>query len=418
MGLFSLGEDPEIQKLADQRSKEQAVVEAATGGLMQMPQTPMQQLVEEDGALKTTGKMMLNVLTGGLLSPLIHPELGNKAAQYKTDLGLYNKQLESQVAQQAAQAERERQRREMMGHITTLQDGVETPEDVASRSWMLSQEGMGTIDKVEYALSGERPGIKPEYQIVDNNGTMLAVDKNNPSAAPIPLQDSNGALRKPMPQHQVDQVGAFDRMVPRLQELDEMEQNGMAIPRSTMTKLRAYETADADGNKILSAMGLQKWMEDTLTPEQRRYILAAEDAGMVVLRDESGAAISASEILRQMNQYLMFDDLDDAAFEGQRNARNRKAQSLTTGLPSWLFDGDDEGAKQRNARREWVRGFDGKRKPKPAQPSVLEQEGLVPSTSAPAPFKPAPQGAVDMLRQNPRLAKDFKAKYGYLPEGY
>lgn len=382
---------------------------ASQGGLLPVPMSPIEKMMERDGKAKTMGKMLLGGFTG--LTPFLMPELIGGRARYNAELEMYNKQ-------QAAQAERDGRKEEMMGHITTLQDGVETPEDVAARSWMLGQEGMGTIDKVEYALSGERPGVKPEYQIVDNNGTMLAVDKNNPSAAPIPLQDSNGALRKPMPQHQVDQVGAFDRMVPRLQELDEMEQNGMTIPRSTMTKLRAYETADADGNKILSAMGLQKWMEDTLTPEQRRYILAAEDAGMVVLRDESGAAISASEILRQMNQYLMFDDLDDLAFEGQRNARNRKAQSLATGLPGWLFDGDDEGAKQRNERFEWVRSFDGKRKPKPVQPSVLEQEGLVPSTTVPTPFKPAPQGAVDMLKQNPSLAKDFEAKYGYLPEGY
>ena len=102
MGLFSLGEDPKNQDLVDQRSKEQAVVEAATGGLMQMPQSPMQQLIEEDGALKTTGKMMLNVLTGGLLSPLIHPGLGNKAAQYKQEMKDYADQQGLARAQQQA----------------------------------------------------------------------------------------------------------------------------------------------------------------------------------------------------------------------------------------------------------------------------------------------------------------------------
>jgi len=103
MGLFSLGEDPEIQKLADQRSKGQAVVDAATGGLL-MPKTPVQQLVEEDGALKTTGKMMLNVLTGGLLTPLLHPELGSRKAQYETDLALYNKQREMALVDPQDQA--------------------------------------------------------------------------------------------------------------------------------------------------------------------------------------------------------------------------------------------------------------------------------------------------------------------------
>jgi hypothetical protein len=233
----------------------------------------------------------------------------------------------------------------------------------------MMEKMFGVDDKLSSKMYGsydDRNIKAPEadYQIVDNNGTMVAVDKNNPSALPIPLRDSNGALRKPMPQHQIQQVGAFDRMVPRLQELDQMELNGTTISRDKMTQLRSYENADADGNRILTAMGLQKWMAETLSPEERKYILAAEDAGMVVLRDESGAAISSGEILRQMNQYLMFDDYKKDgpnAFEAQRNARNRKAQTLATGLPDWLFEEDDPGAKKRKGYRDWVTNYNGAR---------------------------------------------------------
>lgn len=391
----SVGVTPEMAQVAAAQPDP-----VAQDSLLPVPQSPIEKMMERDGKLKTMGKMLLGGFTG--MTPFLMPELIGGKARYQQELKDY-----------AAQQANLRDQQMLANDINFLQNDIEEPEDALARARMLGREGMGTIDKVEYAISGNRPGVAPKFQVVENNGSLFAVDVNNPTASPIPLQDENGQMRKPLPQHQVDQVGAFDRMVPRLQELDEMEQAGMAIPRSTMTKLRAYETADADGNRVLSAMGLEKWMEETLSPEQRQYILAAEDAGMVVLRDESGAAISASEILRQMNQYLMFDDLSDDAFEAQRNARNRKARSLATGLPDWLLQ-DEE----RAGNLEWVDNFDGRRRPKPQRPSVLEQEGLVPSTGAPTPYRPAPQAAIDMLNKNSDLAEDFKAKYGYLPEGY
>jgi hypothetical protein len=179
------------------------------------------------------------------------------------------------------------------------------------------------------------------------------VDKKNPTAPGIPMTTPDGQpIRNKLDQWQVDNIGAFDRMVPRLETLDEMERGGMAIPRSTMTQLRAYESLDADGRNVLLATGFGEWMEKYLTPEQRRYILAAEDAGMIVLRDESGAAISSSEILRQMNQYLMFDDLDAVTRKDQREARTRKAGTLMTGMPDYI-------KKERQGQLDWVENFDG-----------------------------------------------------------
>lgn len=85
MGLFSLGEDwAEKQSLIDQRDQEQAVTQMLT-----RPQTPVQQLVERDGGWKTAGKMLLNTLSGGLLTPVLHPELPGMRQQYASDMDLW-----------------------------------------------------------------------------------------------------------------------------------------------------------------------------------------------------------------------------------------------------------------------------------------------------------------------------------------
>jgi hypothetical protein len=64
-----------------------------------------------------------------------------------------------------------REQMQMAADIQTLGDGVETQADAMSRARLLAADGLGTIDKVEYALSGDRPGVKPEYVTVTNNGT-------------------------------------------------------------------------------------------------------------------------------------------------------------------------------------------------------------------------------------------------------
>ena len=113
---------------------------------------------------------------------------------------------------------------------------------------------------------------------------------------------------------------------------------------------------------------------------------------MVVLRDESGAAISAGEILRQMNQYIMFDDLNEDTMVEQRLARSRKAKSLMTGQPDYI-------KKDRSDNLGYLENFDGRLKPY----SV-----------------PTPQ-ALEYLINNPdrETIKFFVKRYGKdaLPEG-
>jgi hypothetical protein len=146
-----------------------------------------------------------------------------------------------------------------------------------------------------------------------------------------------------------------------------MEQGGMRINRETMTALRKYESEDASG-RFLTTFGWQKFLENELSREERQYILAAEDAGMITLRDESGAAISASEILRQMNQYVMFSDYDDKTLKNQRKARNRKAGTLVNGVPDYI-------KTDRQEDLDWVTNYDGTIQPAAAAPAAVNSGG-------------------------------------------
>jgi hypothetical protein len=263
-------------------------------------------------------------------------------AQYKVDSKAYE--------EQQAQAEAARV---FQGHYANLNDGIEGPEDARARAALMGLDGVDSIEEANWVIKGGEPKVKPNYVTVDNNGEKYFMDSNNPNSPGIPMTTPEGKpIRSALNQGQVDNIGAFDRMVPRLQELNDMELAGMNIPRSTMTALRAYQQQDGNGQNIITTAAFGAWMSKYLTPEQRKYILAAEDAGMVVLRDESGAAISSDEILRQMNQYLMFSDLDDPTKSAQRSARTRKAETLMIGVPDYI-------KADRADQIDWVTNFDG-----------------------------------------------------------
>ena len=368
--LFATAEDLERKKRAqatgvvDDRTTQQAVESLLTppsaAVMPSAPMSPTRQAHERYGNGEAILRRMGNLLTGGLFDEQIIPEMsdGNRL-HYKNAMELYQEDV-------LAMHERAREQSRMLVNAATLGDGVETPQDMLARADMVSSTG--SIENAQYAMTGELPGLKPEMITVENNGQKYMVDKNNPTAPGIPLTMQNGQpIRGKLDQWQVDNVGAFDRMAPRLIELDEMENAGMAIPRSTMTMLRAYETQDGDGRNVLLAGAMGEWMSKYLTPEQRKYILAAEDAGMVVLRDESGAAISSSEILRQMNQYLMFDDLDGPTRKAQREARSRKAGTLMTGMPDYILNNE-----KRAGQIQWLNDYDGT---VPTAPDIPQRTG-------------------------------------------
>ena len=360
-----------------------------------MPQTPWQRASDNYGSGEAAMRRIGNLLTGGLFADALIPEFSDAGhGRYKAETDLYAGNLKSQqdlrnaLREQEALAYAEGNRVAGLGQeVIKARATADPDDDLAAYNKYLA--GGGTSEGLTRIA-----GKMPEYQVIDNNGTPTLFDKNNPNSRGIPMMAGDGAtMHKAPDQWMIKQAGAFDRMVPRLQDLDEMEREGMVIDRDTMTMLRAYETDDARGNRVLSALGWNNFLQEHLPPEQREYILAAEDAGMIVLRDESGAAISSGEILRQMNQYLMFSDYDNRTMTRQRNTRNRKAKTLVADLPDYIV-------KKRSDMVDWVDRFSG-------DVTIANRSD-------------APKGAIDLLMQNkdnPEAVRQFKVKYGYLPEG-
>ena len=91
----------------------------------------------------------------------------------------------------------------------------------------------------------------------------------------LPDDPRRSAHQEALPQWQVDNIGA-STVQPRLQELDEMERNGMRSQK--MSAIRKEEWTRA---VFPTVNGWQKFLENELTPAERQYILAAEDAGMI-----------------------------------------------------------------------------------------------------------------------------------------
>lgn len=62
------------------------------GGLV-MPKSPLEQVLEKEGKGKALGKMALTALSGGLLAPVLMPELIGAGRRYETEMDLYEDEL-------------------------------------------------------------------------------------------------------------------------------------------------------------------------------------------------------------------------------------------------------------------------------------------------------------------------------------
>ena len=68
---------------------------APSEGLM-MPQSPLEKVMEKNGKGKTLGKMALTALSGGLLAPVLMPELMGAGKRYEAEMDAYKEDLTAQ----------------------------------------------------------------------------------------------------------------------------------------------------------------------------------------------------------------------------------------------------------------------------------------------------------------------------------
>ena len=303
---------------------------ASQGGLLPVPMSPIEKMMERDGKAKTFGKMLLGGFTG--LTPFLMPELIGGRDRYRAELELYNKQ-------QSAQTERDR----MSGLGTGLRDAfaTETLDDDLQAVMDARIGGMDLADIKHYQNMVGQSYKEPAWETKFDNGILVRYDKNGSVPAQPVLNDDGSPITEKMDGDMRKTSGWFKRAVPALENMHKLEDRGVTLSREVLTLMQ--QAQDADGifqpqiyNKLINDLNLSK--------DQKQYLRNAQDLAMIQLRKESGAAIGVQEMYNELSQNIMLDDMSDGGYEYQRGSRNRKYRALAEGLPDYLIkEFKDEG---------------------------------------------------------------------------
>lgn len=318
---------------------------------LEAPKHWTEEAMERDGKAKFFGKMLLGGFTG--MGPLLFPESIGAKARYASELAAYQDVLAEQQGRSRHQA-----------GLDLLMNGVDDPEDAFQRLSLAKEFG---IDELQYALGGGVVEEEPDYEKVEINGDYHYVDKNDPTAAPVPVSMADGTIAaKAVDGDTRKTSGWFKRAVPALENMHKLEDRGVDIDRTTLTLLA--QAAQNEDGLVIPQLFNQALNNLDLSADQRQYIRNARDLSMIQLRKESGAAIGVSEMFNELEQNLMISDMSPEGYDYQRGSRARKYRALSDGLTeSVLRDFRSEGlfgrmdALRKNTARRDPTVWDGKR---------------------------------------------------------
>ena len=212
-------------------------------------------------------------------------------------------------------------------------NGRDDPGDSFQRLLLAKEYG---IDNLAYAMNGGVVTPESEYEKVEIDGQYFYTDRKNPTAAPIPVTLEDGSFAySDLSEGQSKNVNYFERAVPRIEQMHRLEDEGVTLPRAVLQAVARAENPDGFIDGALFDMALNNM---GLDEKQREYLDAAKDFSMINLRKDSGAAISASEMIKELQNTIVLDDFSDDHYTSNRAARRRRATALLAGMPKRVRD--------------------------------------------------------------------------------
>ena len=229
--------------------------------------------------------------------------------------------------------------------INTLQPLVDGLSSDDSQVRMRSMLGLSQADVSDDMIAMMAPdlaasAVEPDYEKIEINGDYYYTDKNDPTAAPIPVNMADGTqASKSVDADTRKTSGWFKRAVPALENMHKLEDRGVALPREAL--LLTQQAQDADG--FFDVFAYNGLLNDlNLTKQQKQYLRNAQDLAMIQLRKESGAAIGVQEMFNELNQNVMLTDMSDQGYLDQRTRRANKYRGLSDGLAGSVVRGFKE----------------------------------------------------------------------------